>query len=499
MELLLIVEASEPSTCNIIDLEGRKWCLTEPLDITSPGSIPSYTCISYIWGPNREWNKRLRPGLISDKTISALETAIRSSASQAFWTDFFCVPANGPSRQATLESMGYIYSRASEVIVVLSQHSFDAMEQMSKDDRLDEQSMTILEQDPWIKSVWTYQEVINSQKLSFTCESPTAKTIDGDVFLNRIGYSNMLYTKSHPSDPLAVYTNYPNLNALEDLVADWMISSYTRISALQVLSNLDRRTWAVPQNYFYAAIGAITQKPVAWGPAGASPIEEISNTFIGLCEEKNDYSFIYSSTERSEESGRRWRPKSGMIHSVLPWHLMGEGQRGHLDAKGVFWLDQMLRLPISTRLGEPGKQFIAHWLCSHVTLAVTIDEDDAQYQSQLIQNTHYKLSRIGFTGPSTPSITDRGLFFPHSSIPIPTTATASSNNTITILVATGVQWVLGAPGLAAVVTEGLASYLPGVFVGEVRGGIAGSVRMDNAKEFVATGEKNTYAKLTSGE
>ena len=356
MELRLLVEASNPSTVDTVFVEGRHWRLTDPIDITHDELIPSYVCISYVWGPNRLPNSYIKAGAISDQTIPALATAIRSTNLRAFWTDFFCVPTKQPQRQATLEGMGFIFSRAAQVIAVLSQPSFNALEQMSKQDTIDEDSLDILEQDEWIRSVWTYQEVVNGRHLVFACGNNPG-TIDFAKCLNCVGYTFQLYKKKYNLDAFDIRQRYPGLDALEDLIADYLTADYTLRSALQVMSNMDRRSYKVPENHFYSMIGAITHTPPSW--AAADSFTSLASTFMAVCESKNDYSFIYSSAPRAAKPP--WRPEPGFIPSILPWHLEGEAQRGYHDPQG-FWLEDMLPLSPNATINDAGKQVISTWL-----------------------------------------------------------------------------------------------------------------------------------------
>ena len=334
MEFRLIVETSSPSAENSITLEGRHWCLSEPLDISREESIPHYVCLSYKWGPVREWNQYIKAGYISNQTIPALEIAIRSSTSTAFWTDVFCIPSEQHSRQATLESMGFIYSSASQVMIILSSLPFDAIKEMSEGDLLKESTLETLEKDEWNRSVWTYQEVVNSQRLRFVCGSRTGLTVDGPHFLNCVGSALRLYKSKHNLDTFTVCERFPNLSAFEDLLLDYMTGDYTKRSALQVLSNFHRRSWEEPRNYFYAMIGVMIQEPLSWSTG--STLSDIAEAFMTVCERKNDYSFIYTSSPRTEPPGKRWYPVPGILPSILPWHIidLDGAQRGHRDSRG---------------------------------------------------------------------------------------------------------------------------------------------------------------------
>jgi hypothetical protein len=320
--------------------------------VSRPKAIPRFICVSYIWGSGRAPNSLHDTSVMSDQTLPALVAAIENSNCSAFWIDAFCIPLAQPQRRATLESMGFIYSQASQVIVSLSEPSFAAVEQMVRSDIVDENALRILDQDEWVRSVWTYQEVVNSQRLHFVTGGVAGAVVDGTHFLNCVGYSLDRYQKTHACNSFGIRQKFPGLDALEDLIADWLISNFTKRSAFQVMSNLDRRHTAEPQNYFYSMIGAVSQTPSARTPSPS--VTELSETFMRICEEKNDYSFLYSTAARDERLGRRWRPVPGPLHALLPWHSWGEAQPGHYDSQG-FWLDTMLRFDIATTMNESAK------------------------------------------------------------------------------------------------------------------------------------------------
>lgn len=169
MELYLIVllpkSSSLPSRADIpsINLEGRQWCLTDPLDISDQTAIPKYTCISYLSGEGRCVHAFDGKKQMSDRTLHVLATVIRNSPNmKAFWIDTLCLPAGQPQRSATLRSMGFIYSLAANGFVALSEPTFTVLDQWQNkkaETRLSniERQLRVLEEDPWISSVWTYQ------------------------------------------------------------------------------------------------------------------------------------------------------------------------------------------------------------------------------------------------------------------------------------------------------------------------------------------------------
>ena len=72
--------------------------------------------------------------------------------------------------------MGWIYSLAAKVISVLSAAAQSTVDQMSKSDRIDETAINALENEEWVSRAWTYQEVIISRLMSFTCPAPDSSS-----------------------------------------------------------------------------------------------------------------------------------------------------------------------------------------------------------------------------------------------------------------------------------------------------------------------------------
>jgi len=460
MELRLIVKASQPPpTLRSLTLAGRLWYLTEALDVSRPENIPQYICVSYIWGSGRVPNPLYETSVMSDQTLPALVAAMGNSNCSSFWIDAFCIPLAQPQRRATLESMGFIYSQASQVVVSLSETSFAAVKQMVRSDRVDENALNSLDQDEWVRSVWTYQEVVNSKRLSFVTGNVAGAIVDGSHFLNCVGYSLDRYKKSHACNPFDIRRKFAGLDALEDLIEDWHISSYTKRSAFQVMSNLDRRYTAEPQNYFYSMIGAISQTPSA--RTSSPSITELSETFMRICEEKSDYSFLYSTAARDERLGRRWRPIPGHLHSLLPWGSWGESQPGHYDSQG-FWLDNMLRFEMATTMNELSKQKIPQWLHQLELL----NSDIATIAEKVYQN----LCLMGFSGSSAYILTEDGLFFPQKPL--------LGAVDVTILVSASIQATYGGPGLAKAIAGKAVSYTPGILAGTISKERASSILIE---------------------
>ena len=460
LELCLLVEKGQgfDAISPILNLNDKQWHLSRfsgSKDDTV--ACPDYTCVSYSWGSGRTRNPLLqRSESISDNTLPALSAAMNESNSTAFWIDALCVPATQPAKRDTLASMGFIYSQAKEVRVALSKDSFRAVQQLKTTDRLDKAGLATLEQDKWIQSVWTYQEVVNSQRLVFVSPGAPGVLVDGAQFLNGIGFTLHQYRESAGVDALATRARYPSLDAFEDLIADWMIAEYTKRSALAVMSNMARRVWTDESNYFFAMMGAVSSKLHQRTEGQETPLSEV---FMAICEEKNDFSFVFSSSIRSTDPARRWRPRAGPLPSILPWHSWGESQPGKLDQDGSLRLDQIIELRESP-LNEKARGNIVEWLRR---------EDLAQADDvSLAKSMYAALIRMGFTGREEYITLSEGLFYPQTLLPL--------EGDITIHVSATIRWTLGAPGLAQISNQTM-TYVPGVFVGLVNPKTACSVHL----------------------
>ncbi|MCJ1314334.1 hypothetical protein MMC25_008015 [Agyrium rufum] len=468
MEFRLIIEC-ESEHPESIALEGRHWRLSGSFPTSNPDLFPKFTAISYRWGPHRILSPYFLPTLISDQAIPSLRAAMRTSHDKAFWTDCFCVPPEGHvARLATLESMGLIYSRASTVAVVLAPTSNEAIRQMCQIGSLDETGLNILEEDEWVNSVWTYQEVANPQGFYLTnsqigdcstvgddgddgnsAQGAVVNKIEDRDFLNILGTSTDAYRKDNnlPSY-LALSLRYPSLSSLEDICAEVRYSGFAERAALRIMANLDRRKWTSPQNYFYAALGAITREPVTWGAVGDG-VESVAERFMRVCEKKGDWSFVFANAPREEKgAGKAWRPKAGMLHSPMPWYMWGEIQSGCVQ-DGEVWLEGMLRLDPSEDVFEKGRE---RCLSAQPNALVTAPIEI--FASRLYEY----LVIMGFTGKANHVPTELGVYFPCDEMPA---------GDVHIIAATKLRWSWGAAALASVTVGEVRSYVTGVFVGFV--------------------------------
>ena len=440
---------------HLVVVGDKHFSMTERLDISASSIIPPYICISYVWGPGRVPNPIHPTVTMSDRTLPAIAAAIQNydpnHSARMIWIDAFCVPIEPLAKRATLESMGFIYGRATQVVVVLSNEAFAAIETVNRLETAGTSSAATevldpLENDAWMRSVWTYQEVINSRDLLFTGESMVGNFIRGEDFLNRFGHHLQTWQRANGYNSFAFREKYPFLDAFENVVLDWNMAGYVERSALQVMSLMDNRCSLEPSNKFYSMIGAITNKPA--GRRSSSSIESISEAFMELCEGKCDYSFMYASTERDERSGYRWRPAPGMLHSTLPWHCSGEAQRGERDPEGIR-LKDIVVLERSASLSEPGRAFV---------LGATTSEDNNQSDAALGSKMYSILRQLGFTGSEEYLITTRGFFFPQWPI---------ISAPLVLWASTTITWRIAVPGMAVVSIDGQKRYIPGVFAGSV--------------------------------
>ncbi|MCJ1448595.1 MAG: hypothetical protein MMC23_009112 [Stictis urceolatum] len=456
MQLYLLSKAAEGSS-NAVDIIGRHWTfVTQDLN-NSNFENEDYVCVSYAWGTGKSTNPFRADSLVSDRTVPALTAAAdHRPDGTRFWIDAFCLPQDMPDRARSLESMGYIYSRAVEVVVVLTEGSHDALQQMVASDCIESQHLDMLEREDWISRAWTYQEAVNSKDLTITCEGSPQVIVNADDFMNCLGFTLARLERSG-SNALASQ-QYPRLDAFQDLMVDYRVAGYQQRSALQVMSGMNQRTQTKSDDHFYAMIGAISTEP-----ASSSGIEDPCELFMTLCERKGDYSFIYSAANRSTLPAKRWRPLSGDIPAILNGHCYGDFQSAH-EASGFLYLDRMM-IPDMFPLDDKAREIIAvRLLCrKHEYIEGT------EPQTPLRNQVYSALQRLGFKGHSDCVSMRQGLFFLLDHLPAISEAS--------FFVSTEIRWSFGAPGLARYHNGASISYIPGVLVGYVDDAAAVSVRV----------------------
>ncbi|PVF97861.1 hypothetical protein CPB86DRAFT_873785 [Serendipita vermifera] len=485
LHLIVRASGSEPGAC--FQVEGTQWTVSEVVEITN---VPAYTCISYIWGDEteREGNPfypALGPEKISTHTLSSLTSAIKAFQSEtpAFWIDAFCIPTYDPSRpetreekNATLESMGYIYHKATKVAVVLVNESYTAISYMlenmnrvkvsSSVQSVNSSSVTFtptlgmdcLECDRWISSVWTYQEVMGNMYLYFLSESVGDPPLGFEKCFNAIGQFS--------SEHFDTLEKYPRLDAFLTLGGDWMMSSNTY--ALKVMANMDNRYTGEAKNYWYARIGAMTTERTT--RATKAEDKELSQKFMDLCEGLGDFSFIFAAAEReSEQDGRengtpwrRWRPRAGKLPAVLPEHNTGNPQKGKLQEDGTLELYDIVIYPVGPQvLTQENIRWLVTLKKNSQFYLKSTDLSPTKLNTHNITNECFRiLQTLGFKGSPDCIIVEDGFFFPQWSDP--------SKGSGSVLVSASITYSIGAPSLLMNVDDqGNPSYMPGIFMGQV--------------------------------
>ena len=461
MEFRLLVESNDTSSQSSFLLEEKQWTLSPALDLEDDSSVPLFACISYLWGPDREPHALVEGLTMSTHTRPSLAAAIRTANCTAFWTDVFCIPHTGAARQSTLENMGYIYSRATEVIIVLGESTYAAIEELQHHDYFSESALHILESDEWVSSVWTYQEIVNGGKVYFVSERQTGKStfIECEDFFNALGYGLSKWEKKKVGNSIlaAQIETFPHLTALETIFADWMTAGYTTRSALSIFTSIAFKRNANPANYYYALLGTLTLSPqqLEWNPD-----QNLAERIMAICEDKNDFSFIYTVAARDSDPKHCWRPLAtpfegldrysipAFLRPLVVWDTWGEMQSGRYDADG-FWLDGMTIMEPASTIGDAGKEAIS----------LLVHQPELRYadEATLRDPVLSYIRGLGFEGAATPIAVTEGLIFTLDEI--------RYTEIVRLLISTQVRWPMGAPGLVHLSTEDGKKYVPCAFIG----------------------------------
>jgi hypothetical protein len=142
----LIVETAKGKRSSrepFLYLNGKNWVESDHYRLQSIAGHP-FACVSYIWGNSRIQNPLHLDKQMPDQTRPALAAAMKSSNVSSFGS-MPSIPMTQPQRSATLESMGCIYSAATEVIVALAQDRSAALEEMMLSEELQEQALLTFE------------------------------------------------------------------------------------------------------------------------------------------------------------------------------------------------------------------------------------------------------------------------------------------------------------------------------------------------------------------
>jgi len=372
--------------------------------------------------------------------------------------------------------MGFIYSASVSVMIVLRGQIWKIIESVSSTvspRALTHDEMKTVEDDTWISRAWTYQEIINSRAAFFTTLQSDAEghVIPAEKFFNCVGFSIDQWKKKTGQGHNSILEVFPNLNTLEDTLADVQMRDYLDRSALAVLSNISLRKFDpdYPQNMLLACMGALT-KDVSWGPPSTT-LAELAETLMTICEKKEDYSFIYTRDVRSYVPGMRWRPSPSQLESKGPVHLVpvanwytSGDQKGQKDPRGVS-LNRMVRLHPAETMSGDAEYSIRKYVYG---LKDPIEPDRItggifRYKEGEKEELDHTLLRflkmIGWNGDCEPRICESGLFFSQLSL--------GERDEVEMYAAADIGWVFGSPGLVRWIVDGEFHYSAGVFIGLV--------------------------------
>ncbi|MGJ8651598.1 MAG: HET domain-containing protein [Opitutaceae bacterium] len=399
---------------------GKRWGLVELPSLTD---APTYTCISYVCGTNKIANPFDNDTSISSRAITAIETILDNESPNAIWIDAFCVPSAPTSKSTCLSQLGAIFNRAEQVVVVLSQEGFSALESINESHTFNVDTITTLEQDDWVSRAWTYQEFVNNDKIRFATRGCNTYAKADDI-LNGLTIAIDDFKKERDWDSIDFYSKYPRISSFEDVIIDWKISTYLERSAYQALSCIDDRVATSPEDLSYL-IGAIndTSAPIA------DPSNDYSfNYLMQVCEMKGDYSFIYTTACRSSESGRQWRPaKDERLKPIFTMHSWGM-QSGAVHPTHIT-LNNMSNLQLGP-LNPKAEVFLQNRLYS---------PKDAIERERWPKIIYSRLAIAKFSGCGDFLETEHGYFFTY--LPI------EKHDEIVIAISTEIQSAIGSPGL----------------------------------------------------
>jgi len=448
LRLLMPADSDFHSPSASIEIEGVRWVVRDfAFDAAQPPPV-AYTCVSYAWGAGRTPSPFETSLAVSDRALPVVAATIRALRPAAIWVDAFCMPSDEPAKTTTLRGLGALYAGAKQLAVVLSEACSPVLAKAHADGVIDAEALAILERDPWVSRVWTYQEMVNCSRVDFLAENGTGEVIAGQPFLNVVSAAISAIHRSQGSDSFALRKTHPNLDALEDLIADWMIGNYLERSAYQIMSSMDRRRSQQADDYFHAMLGALTATP----PAAAEIRLSAAECFLQACEAKGDFSFIYSDAARNTAPGRRWRPLPLRLACILPWHTYGDGQPGvltetHLELQGVCLLHR----------GVPAPEVLPAIRNRFMDQSFVEGADPAK-------PILVRLRAAGFTGCGRSIECEEGYFFPQLE---------PTDDGLAVFIAPGVRWAFGAAGLLAGPANNRAGadryefHCAGAFVGRV--------------------------------
>jgi hypothetical protein len=433
----LLIPAIEPliAGTKTIELCGKPWTL---VDFEQLSDAPPYTCISYTWGTGKTISPLNNTLEISDRTIPVIETVINSfesdecltveirslfhnesriaeklalvrNASDAIWIDALCRPEHQPSADICIQNMGKIYSEASKVFSVLRDDCIDSVRKMHYKESLNLNDYQMVGDDDWIDRVWTYQEFVNSKMMFFVAEGK------GDTFISELNFLNALMSDA------AAYLNNQDIKLIQKLERAQLLMAAQQMeeqSVFQVMAAINRRSISRPDDRINALISVVLDDHTSIIERNLSTPNEY---LMRVCEEHNDYSFIFSTNPRSEVFGRTWRPRGDEIVTPVISDILanGSGVSGNLYNTHL-QMNNMCRM-------LTGKS-------NNVTSAIA-SLLKADFPKEILE----RLRQRGFTGCGECLKLEYGYFFPQSP--------HKRSKDLFVVVSHNLKFHEGAPGL----------------------------------------------------
>lgn len=225
------------------------------------------------------------------------------------------------------------------------------------------------------------------------------------------------------------------------------------------MAAMDSRTQTHAEDHFYAMMGAISTEPAVLSSDVVSPCE----AFMRLCEKKGDYSFVFSSAGR--DTTQKWRPREcedlpAVLNMTVSGMVSADGRtrqgrlRGRMEG-GEVRVEDVVVVKRVDGIGEVQRGFVERWLVG--------SKPEGFYAGVELERAAFEaLREMGFTGLEKWLATECGLFFPQWKVP--------DGMEVEFVVAVGLQWRLGSPGLARYRERPDNSdtmYVPGVCFGKI--------------------------------
>ncbi len=444
--LLIASPASDSPAAESIEIAGKHWQFVWFEQISD---APPFTCVSYSWGPDKLPNPFKDDEKISVRTIPVLETAIQAShsslcwnqalagmwsnqqthadkltsalaAAQAIWIDSLCMPDDPVAHKRCLLSMGAIYSAATQVIAVLASKSAEAFQKIRKKMPLEYRDLLAIENDDWISRVWTYQEIAGSQAIYFAIEADVTHLLNHQEFLNALVTATTDYADAEQISRNELVKLFPHLDSLQDVLTELQNVEYNGRSVFQILGAMQNRVAVIDADRLYAMLGVVSNKPM---PTTHDADFSIAEYFMAACEEINDFSYLFSTSPRSNLPGKSWRPTGEQMNALVcglatfGFGLSASVKETHLEMHNMCRMQCNVNNPVVTALSV----FIRR-----------------SFEADILE----QLRRRGFTGHGDCITLENGYFFPQSPLP-----PAKELKGLFVAISQGVLFAQGAPGV----------------------------------------------------